>query len=84
VSLTDTLFVLDHVRYTTMRLPAVLALSKAKLLSVPEVISLARTCVKVGVALAACAGDAIRGKPRKPKVTATSNAAARRDPERRM
>ena len=81
--MTDTLFVLVHVRYTTMRLPAVLALLKARLLSVPEVISLARTCLKVGVALAASAGDAIRGKPRRPKVTATSNAAARRNPEHR-
>ena len=39
-----------------MRLPAVLALLKARLLTVPEVISLARTCLKVGVAAAALRG----------------------------
>ena len=61
---------LGHV--TVSVLLGVLALLKARLLSAPEVISLARTCVKVGVALAACAGDAIRGKPRKPKVTGSS------------
>ena len=77
--MTDTVFVLVHARYTTMRLPAVLALLKARLLSVPEVISFARTCLKVGVAAAALAGDAIRGKPRSPRVAATRNATARRN-----
>ena len=62
--MTDTLSVLVHVRYTTMRLPAVLALLKARLLSVPEVISVARTCLKVGVAAAALAGIVVRGSPR--------------------
>ncbi len=38
-----------------MRLPAVLALLKARLLSVPDVISAARTCLKVGLAAAALA-----------------------------
>ena len=60
-----------------MRLPAVLALLKARLLSVPEVISFARTCLKVGVA-AALAGGAISGKPRSPRVAATRTATARR------
>jgi hypothetical protein len=83
VSSTDTVPLLVHVRYTTMRLPAVLALLKARLLSVPEVISFARTCLKVGLAAAALAGVVIRGKPRKPSVAANRTAtAARREPGR--
>ena len=81
MSLTDAVLLLVHARYTTMRLPAVLALLKARLLSVPEVISLARTCVKVG-AVAALAGDAIRDKPRSPRAAASRTASARRDPGR--
>jgi len=66
-----------------MRLPAVLALLKARLFSVPDVISFARTWVNVGVA-AALAGDAVRDKPRRLSVTATMTATARRNRGRRM
>jgi hypothetical protein len=83
VSVSDTLFVLDHAKYTTMRLPAVLALLKARLLSDPEVISFARACLKAGVAAALAVG-AIRGKPRRPRMAAARAAIARRVPERRI
>jgi hypothetical protein len=80
---TDTVFVLLHSRYTTMRLPAVLTLLKARLLSVPEVISFARTCLKAGV-VAALAGDALGGRPRSPMVAATRIATDRMERGRRI
>jgi hypothetical protein len=59
-----------------MRLPAVLALLKARLLTFPVVISLARTCWKVGVAVAALAGSAMRVKSKRPRATATRTASS--------
>jgi hypothetical protein len=79
---TDTLLVLVHAKYTTMRLPAVLALLKARLLMVPDLISFAFTCLKVAVA--APAGDGNRNKLRSPIVAATTIATARRVLGRRI
>ena len=79
--MTDTLLVLVHAMYTTMRLPAVLALLKAALLMVPDLISFAFTCLKVAVA--APAEDGNRDKLSSP-IVATKTATARRVPGGRI
>jgi hypothetical protein len=82
LSLINTSFALSHATYTTIVLCAVLGFLKARLMSVPDVISFARACLKVAVA--ALAGEGIRVKLRSPIVAAAKTATPRRDLGRRI